>query len=464
MSSADATRTLPSSFRDPGSFVFIRDGVLYRQVNRAGAAGYDLLMGSGLYERLAAAGLLVRHEEVTSPVCDETLAHRVLRPERVPFVSYPYEWAFGQLKDAALLTLAVQRAAVAAGLSLKDASAFNVQFVGSRPVMIDTGSFEPLVPGRPWVAYRQFCQHFLAPLALMATRDLRLGRLSAEHLDGVPLDLASALLPARTRLRAGLLIHLHLHAWGQRAWSEAKARPARERQVSQTGALALLDSLERAVRRLSLPGGRSTWSAYYGETNYSAEAFAAKQSLVRGFLERARPASVRDLGANTGAFAALAAQAGAHAVALDFDALAVELHYRQLGKSGERRVLPLVMDLANPTPALGWNGAERLSLFERGPADLALALALVHHLAIANNVPLPAVAASFARMARWLVIEFVPKPDSQVQRMLSTREDVFPHYTREGFEAAFAGPFEPVAHEPIPGSERLLYLLRRREA
>ena len=187
------------SFRDPSGFVYERDGVLYRRVHRSYAAHYDRLMDSGLYAALVGDGLLVPHEEV-GPRGGEQDPYATLRPERVAFVSYPYEWCFSQLKDAALTTLRIQERALGFDMTLKDASAYNIQFHRGRPVLIDTLSFECYEEGVPWVGYRQLCQHFLAPLALMAHRDVRLGGLLRLHLDGIPLDLASTLLPARTRL------------------------------------------------------------------------------------------------------------------------------------------------------------------------------------------------------------------------------------------------------------------------
>jgi len=453
----DAGR-IPSSFRDPAGFLFVRDGTLFRHVARTGAAGYDLLLASGLYERLAGEGLLVRHDEVPAPEGHEE-AHRVLRPAEVPVVTYPYEWTFGQLQDAALLTLRVQRRALERGLWLKDASAFNVQLADGRPVLIDTLSFEAYPEGRPWVAYRQFCQHFLAPLALMSRVDLRLGRLLGAHLDGVPLDLASALLPLRTRLQPGLLLNLHLHAWSQARLSGRA--PARRPVLPKRRLEALVEGLEATVAGLRPAQGKTAWSGYSGASSYSSRAYEEKQAIVGRFLEAVRPATVWDLGANTGAFSRLAADAGAFTVALDADPLAADLHYRSLKGRGERRVVPLVVDLSNPTPSLGWDGRERPSLFERSRADMALALALVHHLAIGHNVPLRALAAFLARIAPRVAVEFVPKQDPQVQGMLASRADVFPDYTLEGFEAAFRERFSFVESHGLPGSDRRLFLLRR---
>jgi hypothetical protein len=456
-------RSLGSSFRDPSGFVFEHEGVLYRQVNPSGAQAYRQLMESGLHAECVEAGLLIPHEEVDSPEPQSSpRAHCVLRPKRLPFVSYPYEWCFGQLRDAALLTLELQRRALGFGLQLKDASAYNVQFTGGRPVFIDTLSFEARVPGQPWPAYRQFCQHFLAPLALMGHGHVELQRLLLSYLDGIPLALASRLLPWRTRFSPGLLLHLHLHARAQRVHADepdAVVR-ARARGISAEGMLGLLDSLETAVRRLRWEPPVTAWRDYYAAGNpYSSAAANSKADYIAALLERVRPHSVWDLGANTGRFSRLASERGIPTVAFDLDSATVEQNYRDVRARGDTQLLPLVMDLANPSPALGWHAEERLSLRERGPCDLALALALTHHLAIGNGVPLERVARMLHGVARSLAVEFIPREDPQVQRLLATRAGEFPGYTREGFEAAFERRFRVEERQPIADSGRVLYFM-----
>ncbi len=453
-------RTHPGSFRDPSGFLFRRNGVLYRQINAVYREHYDELVGGGLYKDLVDAGLLVRHEEVAVPPADPATAYRIIRPEPVPFISYPYEWCFGELKDAALATLRIQKMALDRGLTLKDASAYNIQFLGGRPVLIDTLSFEKLRM-KPWVAYRQFCQHFLAPLLLMGLRDHRLGQLSRVFLDGVPLDLASLLLPRSTRLRPGIAMHIHLHAASQKHYA-TKAVAVKERPVSLMSLKGLADSLERLVRKTEFRLTKTEWGNYYKETNYSDEAFEEKKRIVSEFLDLAKPRTVWDLGANTGVFSRLAGRRGIPTVAYDIDPVAVELNYREVVKGKETAVLPLVLDLANPSPAIGWAGAERDSWLARGPVDAVLALALIHHLAISNNLPFAMIAETLRRTCGRLIIEFVPKSDSQVRRLLQTREDVFPGYTREGFETEFGRYFAIERSVPVKGSERTLYLMKAR--
>ena len=449
-----------SSFRDPSGLVFVREGVFYRQVNVPYKHNYDHLMSSGLYDKLADKKLLIPHEEVSLDPATSDGAWKVLKPQQVPFISYPYEWCFSQFKDAALATLEVQKTAFEFDMVLKDASVYNIQFVDGRPVFIDTLSFEKYCEGQFWVAYRQFCQHFLAPLVLMSYTDIRLSQLLRVYIDGIPLDLASSLLPFRTRLRFSLLSHIHLHAKSQKHY-EDKPVEVGKRKMSRLGFMGIIDSLESAVRKLKWQPKGTEWGDYYEDTKYTDDSLTHKQELTAEFLDGVRPKTVWDLGANTGMFSRIAAERNAQTVAFDIDPAAVEKNYLRCRNEGSTAVLPLILDLTNPSPGLGWENGERMSIGERGPADAALALALIHHLAISNNVPLPRVAEFFSNICKALIIEFVPKSDSQVRRLLATREDVFPNYRQEPFEEAFGQYFTIEKSARVRESERTLYLMRK---
>ena len=457
-----------ASFRDPCGFIFKRDGLIFRQINPAGLDDYRHLMQSGLYEALTGANLLIKHSEIAAENPDGKSVEnggpaKLLRPEQLQFIAYPWEWSFSQLKDAALATLAIQKTAIERGMTLKDSSAFNIQFVDARPVLIDTLSFSSYHAGSPWVAYRQFCQHFLAPLALMSRVDARLLQLFRVHLDGLPLDLASRLLPLKTWLCFGLLTHIHLHARSQTYYADkAAAAASYSGGLSENGMLGLIDSLENTVKALSMTSQPTEWGDYYSCTNYSDPALLHKKDLVDAFLARSGARGpVWDLGANTGFFSRLATARSLNTIAFDIDPAAVDKNYRQCRQNDEKFLLPLLLDLTNPTPGLGWENCERMSLAGRGPVDLIMALALVHHLAISNNVPLSMIAAFMARNCRMLIIEFVPKSDSQVQRLLASRADIFSDYTQAGFEQAFSGEFRILAAEKIRESERILYLMEK---
>lgn len=431
-----------------------------------GAGDWQAFISSGLYAGLADAGLIVEHGDAPLEAAASKGAVAVIRPRELPFISHPYEWCFSQLQEAALLTLDLQSRALEAGMRLKDASAYNIQFDAGRPILIDSLSFERAEPTEPWPAYRQFCEHFLAPLALIAYRDARLGLLLRDHIDGIPLDLATELLPGRTRLNFGLLSHLRLHAGAQRRAASAAPvaetdAPRAARGVSATGQAALLDSLRRTISGLRWePSGH--WTTYATTTSYSQAATASKAEIVRSMLDAVAGSSAWDLGANTGVYSALAADAGYRVIAWDQDAGSVEAHWRRVRGGAAPAILPLVGDLANPSPALGWGLSERASFLDRADPDVILALALVHHLAIGNNVPLPGVASLFARLAPHAIVEFVPKDDPMVRRMLAARRDIFDGYRIDGFRAAFGSAFEIIREQAIADSPRTLFLLRRR--
>lgn len=450
----------PSSFRDTSGFVFFEGQQVYRQVNLIYQTNYDHLMASGLYTQVVNAGLLIPHDEVKQTA--SAGAYKIIKPETIPFISYPYEWCFSQLKDAAMITLKTQKIALDYGMSLKDASAYNIQFKNGKPVLIDTLSFEKYQEGRPWVAYRQFCQHFLAPLALMSFADIRLNRLLQLFIDGVPLDLTSRLLPFRTKLLFSLLFHIHLHAKSQKHFAD-KADNTKRYKMNRSAFYALIDSLESAIRRLHWDPKGTEWAEYYENTNYSIDAFKNKEQIVAEYFDKIKPKTVWDLGANTGTFSQLASENGAYTVSFDIDPAAVEKNYLDGMKRGERLVLPLFLDLTNPSPSIGWENEERISFVKRGPVDTVLALALIHHLAISNNLPFDRIAQFLCKICSSLIIEFVPKNDSQVQRLLRSREDIFSNYTREMFEMEFGRLFSIRDSQRIKNSERVVYLMTRRE-
>lgn len=451
---------LGSSFRDPSGQVFRRGGAILRQINGSYRAHWELLASSGLLGALWRQGALVGHEEVDTSLRLTPDAWKVIRPEPISFISHPYEWCFGQLKDAALLTLQVQREALARGMTLRDASAFNIQFRDSRPILIDTLSFGAQMPGAPWIAYRQFCQHFLVPLLLMSRVDLRLGVLSRDHLDGVPLDLGSALLPWSTRWSPSIALHVHLHARSIRR--HARDRPSRSRppRMSATGLLGLVDNLEAVIRKLDCRIEGGAWWDYEETHGYRTEERATKEAQVVR-MAGGDAGVVWDLGANTGRFAELLAPAARHVVAMDLDHGAVEQHWRRR-RGQPAAILPLVVDLTNPSPTLGWAEEEREGLLVRGPADTVLALALVHHLAIGNNVPLPRIAGWLSRIGRRVIVEWVPKEDPQTGRLLAFREDVFPGYHEEAFRAAMGERFIEVERQPVGETGRVLFRFDRR--
>ena len=457
-------QSLPSSFRDPSGFLFEQNGKVLRQLNLSYQEEYDQLMGSGLYEALTKRQLLIPHVEIDNGATD---CYKTLEPAQIAYISYPYEWSFSQLKDAALLTLEVQIEALKFGMSLKDASAYNVQFHNGKAIFIDTLSFEKYEEGGAWVAYRQYCQHFLAPLALMSQVDHRQSRLLQCFIDGVPLDLASQMLPRKTWFKYSLLAHIHLHAKTQQRFDDVGRDQdnAPQVKVSRARLDGLLASLKSATESLSWKHSATEWGNYYQDTNYIDQSMQHKEQLVAQYLlasEKSDTPMAADFGANTGRFSRIAVDSGFLVLAHDIDVVAVDKNYRDAKNNNETSILPLVQDLASPSPAIGWANKERMSFVERHNVDVGMALAIIHHIHISNNVPLEKIAEFFSTVCQSLIIEFVPKSDSQVIRLLSTREDIFPDYTLEGFEQAFSRYFQFQEKEKIRDSERTLCLLQRK--
>jgi len=451
---------VPSSFRDPSGFLFLDGEDLYRQINLSYKHDFDQLINSGLYEKLVSSNQLISHKEVDAAPFDAEHAYKIIKPEVISFISYPYEWCFSELKQAALTTLEIQKTAMDFGMTLKDCSAFNIQFKNGKPILIDTLSFEKYQDGQIWKAYRQFCQHFLAPLALMSHKDIRLNQLFRIYIDGIPLDLASSLLPFKTRAMFSLLSHIHAHSKSQKHFGNKKIQ-LKKQKLPKRSFLGIVESVYSAIKKLDWEPKGTEWSDYYSDTNYTEIGFKQKKEIIANWLEKVKPNVVWDLGANTGIFSRIASRKGIETISFDIDPAAVEKNFLESMRNKESRILPLLLDLSNPSPNLGWESDERISFIERGPADVVLALALIHHLTISNNIPLTKLALFFKKICKHLIIEFIPKTDSQVQRLLVSREDIFDDYTKDKFESEFSKFFKIEETINITDSKRTFYLMEK---
>lgn len=439
-----------SSFRDPAAFVFSADGVIYRHLQPAYQHAYEHLMSSGLYAALTQRGMLITHEEVD--VFSEG-AYKVIKPHQLSFINYPYEWSFEQLKASALLTLKIQQEAMLYGMTLKDASAFNVCFEGCQPLFIDSTSFDVYDASKPWVAYRQFCRHFLAPLLLAHYRGSALLALLGQYPDGIPLDLAASLLPARSRFN--LLSQLHIRLQQSVA---ASGRNANEGSTfSQAKLQRIIEHLYTGINSLTIRKETSHWSKYYQETILSEAYLDGKKSAVSLMTDALAVRSVLDLGANTGTFAKLMAASGKQVIAAEPDRICVDQIF-----TSYKAVTAVCIDLMHPSPSIGWMNRERKKFSERAKSDMVLALALIHHLCIGQNLPFHFLAQGLVELGPWLLIEFVPKTDPKVQLLLQNRTDVFDAYTEAHFREVFSQYYTLIQERPLPDSDRKLFLFQRK--
>jgi hypothetical protein len=455
----------PGSFRDPLSRVLVGDGEVYRTLSAEGLEDWNALASGRLFAEATAEGSLVGTETVEDVPAWVPDGAAVLRHERIPFVSYPYEWPFSMLREAALLQLDLLRRALDEALTMKDASPYNVQWRGTKPVFVDVGSFERLREGEPWAGYRQFCTLFLYPLLLQALRGVDYRPLLRGSVDGIEPAQMRRLLSRRDLVRPGVMTHVALHARleARHAGGEDVKRELRSAGFRSELVKANVRGLEKLVRRLDWEPEATAWTEYGATSTYSERDAERKAAFVREAASVRRRGLLWDLGANDGRYTRIAAEHAEYAVALDADGAVVERLYRALREEGSETILPLVANLADPPPGLGWRGRERRPLAERGLPELTLALAVVHHLAISANIPLPELLDWLAELRTELVIEFPTAADPMVARMLARkREGTHADYTRETFERLLGEAFEVEATEELADGARVLYRARPR--
>jgi len=450
----------PSSYRDPSGFLLYHEGTLYRQVNQFFKDDFDQFINGGLYQHLVNQNLLISHKPIAQNFTGSADWYQTLEPEKISFISYPYEWCFDMLKDAALLTLQAAREAMHYGMMLKDASAYNVQWHNGKMVFIDTLSFEKYNEAKPWIAYRQFCEHFLAPLALMHYLKLPLQNLLLAYPNGIPLAIVKKLLPPRSRFNLNSFLHLHLHA-------NLSERPSQKagttKAFSSTKFKNLLRSLEEAVRSFSLNATSGVWSGYYDEAFQREDYVEQKKKIIESWVEELSLETVIDVGANEGEFSELVASKHIDVISADSDHYSINRLYRRIKQNNIPHILPLIIDFTNPSPAIGVNNEERPSFLGRTKTDLVLALAVIHHLTIGKNIPFENIATMFSKLGQYLVIEFIPKEDEKIQLMLRQKKDVYFDYTEEKFIGAFSRKYSIIKSKKIGGSERVLYLMKLHE-
>ncbi len=446
----------PSSYRDPSGFVFEKEGILYRQINTIYKEDYEQLISSRLYDKLTAQGLLVPHKTIRENLTGSADHYITLQPEKVPLISYAYEWSFDMLKDAALLTLQIQKEAMAHNMSLKDATPYNIQWYKGKLIFIDTLSFENYREEMPWIAYRQFCESFLSPLLLMHYNKRSLHELSLAWPEGIPLGVTHSLLPLKSRFDFHTYLHIHLHA----SVSAKKKQEQKNIRFSRKKMLDLVSSLETLVQKLKAPPANTAWSHYYEEAAQRNDYLETKKQIIRQWITETKPPqTAADLGGNDGEFAKLLAEQGIPVIATDFDPSCINHLYQYIKTSGTALLQPLIIDLSHPSPSIGVNNTERSSFISRLSTDLCLALALIHHLAIGKNIPFSHIAFFLQSVTTKLIIEFVPKNDPKVRQMLSVKRDIYNHYTQSAFETSFRQYFNIQQQKEIAGSGRTLYCM-----
>ena len=457
------------SFRDRNGRVYLVGDRVIRGLSESALENFDLLAAQPFYRDGVNAGTLVETWRLSMD--DVPLAESVrtqwagfVEHRRIPVITYPYEWSFGMLKDAAELQLDLLESAISAGMTTKDATPYNFQFNAGRPVFIDIPSFEKLERGSPWSGYRQFCEMFLFPLIVQAYKGIDFQPLLRAGIDGVPLQTAAGMFGLRDRLRSGVLSHVWLQSKLDKRYSGADIHVRQDLAsagFNEEMILANVRRLRKLVQRLGWDGFGSEWGEYESFHNYSA----ADQALKESFIDECTAASgaqrVWDIGCNTGRFSRIAARHAEHVIAMDKDHFAVERLYREIRSQAGGSVIPILQDIANPSPNWGWRNRERLDLVSRFRPQLVLCLALVHHVVISANVPVQEFVEWLASITDHLIIEYVSRRDEKVRILLRNKSDEYADYSRVRFESALSDRFTIERSQALESGNRFLYWCRR---
>ena len=452
------------SFRDRDARVFYQDGFVYRALNADTLKDYRSLRALKFFQDELSKGRIVQTEEVSNIATPNEfpaeLSAGVLKHNRIPVVSYPYEWSFGMLKDAALLHLDLLLEALDSNFILKDSSAFNIQFEGAQPVFIDLPSFEPYKNGEVWVGYRQFCEMFLYPLMLQAHKGVPFQVLLRGNIDGIGVEDFAGLLSFRDYCRAGVFKHVYLQNLLGR---QNQGRPTGVRkELREVGfgkelIVANVKSLRSLVRGLKVKARGSAWVNYATDNSYAERDAAQKREFVGQVASAKQRRCVWDLGSNTGVFSRIASLNSDYVLAVDGDHAAIDRLYKELAGEGNRKILPLVLNLANLSPSQGWRGLERLDFGKRSRPELILALALIHHMVISSNIPLKDFIGWLAEFKSDIIIEFVTKDDPMVKILLANKDDRYSDYDQDNFEQCLKNHFRIVKQLKLDSGTRTLY-------
>ena len=455
-------KTHEASFRDPSGYMFHDGEALRRVINPIYFPQYNKLKDSGFFKTLIKNNLLIPHEE-TSVSKDKV----VITPEKIPFITNPYEWGFEQFKQAALLTLKIQKFALSKGFILKDASAYNVTFYKGRPVFIDTLSFDFYEEGTPWRAYKQFITHFFGPLVLAKYHGSEVFNMLEAYIDGIPVKMISSMLPRRTKLSSVIYPNIHLLAKMESKHSEDYKAETKIAKLSKKAQNNIIESLYNYISKLQLKES-SEWGNYYTKTNYNEGAFKTKKDLIRNWVQPLNAQKLIDVGGNDGTFARTVQDLVKHIIVTDIDSNAVDFNQKQIQENKETNMLAFVCDVLQPAPGIGFNNTERKSLINRlkdYAPDVTMALALIHHITLSGNVPFEKSAEFFAKFSKNLIIEFPKREDSWVESLLVRKREFINHfdfYNQEEFERGYSQFFNLVKKEEVAGTKRVMYFYSKK--
>ena len=450
------------SFRDPSGFIFYQNDQVFRSVNDNYKSNFDHLIDSGLYEELVNEKLLIDHCELRDQK-KEINQYKILKVTKIPFISYPYEWSFNQFKDAVLLTLKIQKKSIEYGMTLKDATPFNIQFKDNKPIFIDTLSFELIENNNfVWKPYKQFCEMFLGPLCLMKYVDPNLNKLLISHINGIPLNLIVSMLPFKSKFNFTVLTHLIIHNLIKEKGGANSKKNKKNIVLSKSKHLNIINQLESFFSEIEAPKIKTEWGGYNEETLSEKKGYVVdKQNTLKSFLENEKYKLCWDIGSNDGLFSRIIGEKYSEIViSFDIDWNCVDENYLNCKSSGIKNVFPLILDLSNPSPSIGWLNKERASVYERfGSPDLISCFAIMHHI-INAGIPLENLIEFLSKSSKDVLIEYVPLSDPKCKIIFESRGNDFNYPSLESFKRTILKKFKIINSHKIDETDRILFLLK----
>jgi len=473
------------SYKDTAARVVLEEGIYFRYIFEEYQQEYDHLIQSGLYKALLDKGYIITHEEVIdeNPQAQiesqpQQKIYKKLLPHQIAFQSYPFEWSYGQWRKVLKSYLQINKIALAHGMLLKDATPYNFYIEKGRPVLLDTSSFVFFEEGSPWIAYKQFCTEMLSPLALMYYNGERWARLSMSHLRGMPLNFISKQLPLKSWLNSTVLLHIHLHGKYANAEGETNARKAslhnetinKQRGFSKEKLLSLFGMIECSLDKWKQAFEfEKHWLSYYENDIASEKYLQHKEVIIKEWLDKIKPASVIDLGANTGRFSFIASEYASKVIALESDTQCVDAidqaildMNKSLPVNEQKQIVAARIDLAETTPNMGVLEKEYSSIYTRAKSTMVLALAITHHLYINDQLSFVKISSMLnAFSERYAITEYIPINDEKVQLLIKDKYREYPDYTEVSFREALEVYFTIKEYKQLEGSNRIIYLLEK---
>ncbi|MBU0744390.1 MAG: hypothetical protein KKE11_03375 [Gammaproteobacteria bacterium] len=420
------------SFRDPTGSVFFVDESVYRSISEKSLSVIAKLIQTDFFKRYMADGLIIPTDLVVNEF--NIPGSYVLQHEKIPFFSYPYEWSFYMLKDSALLTLDILKKCLENGYILKDGSAWNVTYHCGKMVFFDVLSIDTYEEGQTWDGYQQFCNEFLYPLFIKAYKDMDFQQIFKGSLSGIGPVFTRKFFKMRDIFKPGVFKHVFLNAILASSKKVASSTVKNRFKLPKVALLSIVDSLIKIVKPLECHNKQSIWIDYACNNTYANSDESEKMNFIKDFSDACSLRSkIVDLGCNTGGYSLFAGKSH-NVISCDIDSSCIDALYKHVSANTSLAITPLVLNLMNPSSSSGWDLQERKSILERLQVNSFFSLALIHHICIANNVPLERFIQFLRKIAPKGVLEWVDKKDPMVQFLLRNRSDIFPDYTWENFE------------------------------